>query len=84
MRLVLNDEDGICANIAHPNDFSLFRIYCTVGSIPIKCAKSSTCGGHLIGNLPGNLAGTVIDNAQCEGPGIGQGARIKSNRLRIY
>ena len=67
---VLNDEDGICRDIANQNDFSLFRIYRTEGTAAIERTKSSARGRHLIGNLPGHLVRAVINNAHYEGSSV--------------
>ena len=70
MRLILHDEDGICRDIVNQNDFGLFRVYRTEGPLTIERAKSHARVRRLIGNLPGSLVRTVINNAQCEGSRI--------------
>lgn len=70
MSHILNDEDGICRDIANQNHFSLFRIYRTEGAVAIERAKSSARGRHVIGNLPGHPVRAAINNAHYEGSSV--------------
>lgn len=67
---ILHNEDGICRDIARQNNFSLFRIDRTIRSLPIECAKDSTHIRHLISDLPGDFASTIINNAQYKASSI--------------